>query len=202
MNTLKDKALSDARTFFSTELRTVLVKHQLTPKEESVEYIVDLLLRYMESKHFFVEREDGKLDNNFLVELYGEYIHGDIHKKKVVLQRLGDVCLLISGFFAESLQRKVFDIGYYFGMGGTAYKTLADLQRAPGPREMYSELSYHFKPFSNVLNEMSERSGINSNSDILRLYERWISTGSERLKNVLQEHGISAPIIFDPKQKH
>ena len=38
---------------------------------------------------------------------------------------------------------------------------------------------------------MSERSGLQSNKDVLRLYERWIVTGSERIRSVLNEKGIT-----------
>lgn len=191
-----------AQDFFAEELRSVMGKHQVSAHEDSFNYLVHLLVRSIESEKFFVKRPDGKLDNNFLVEIYSESLQGDAVKKRAALQRLGDICLVISGFFAESLQRKLVDIGYYFGMGGSAYKQLSEMQLNRPARELYGELSDKFRPFSNVLCEMSERSGVQSNKDLLRLYERWLTTGSERLKNVLNEHGIATPVIVDTKIKH
>lgn len=201
MDGVKQKAFTNAQEYFADELRAVLGKHQISAQEHSFNYLVGLLCRHIQSDQFFVKRGDGRLDHHFLVDLYNEYAQGDLQKKKIVLQRLGDICLLISGFFAESLQRKIVDIGYYFGMGGTAYKQLSDLQIDAKMKELYGELSFKFQPYSNVLNEMSERSGINSNKDLLRLYERWLTTGSDRIKNVLEEHGISSPISIDIKIK-
>ena len=43
-----------------------------------------------------------------------------------LLKKLGDRSLYISGFFADSLQRKVVDVDYYAEMGGVAYGALAD----------------------------------------------------------------------------
>jgi hypothetical protein len=44
---------------------------------------------------------------------------------------------------------------------------------------------------------MSSRSGIQSNADLLRLYEKWLITRSDRLRSLLGEHGIAAPIDID-----
>lgn len=201
MDEVRTKTFTNARDYFADELKTVLEKHQVSAQEHSFNYLVGLLCRHIQSDQFFVKREDGRLENNFLVELYNEYIQGDLQKKKVVLQRLGDICLLVSGFFAESLQRKIVDVGYYFGMGGTAYRQLSELHLNTPMQGLYVELSDKFQPYSNVLNEMSERSGINSNRDLLRLYERWLTTGSDRIKNVLEEHGIAGvPVDMKTKQ--
>lgn len=107
-----------------------------------------------------------------------------------ILQRIGDLCLVISGYFGESLQSKLVDVEYYFGMGGTAYETLSLLENNTQSKGVYQELSGKFQPFSNVLGEMSERSGLQSNKDILRIYDRWMVTGSDRLRKILNEQGI------------
>jgi hypothetical protein len=109
---------------------------------------------------------------------------------------------MITGVFPDSLNKKIVDVEYYLGMGGTAYHHLSDLQLSAPCRSMFRELSEKFKLFSEVLCEMSEKSGLQSNSNLLRVYEKWLQTGSERLKNVLGEHGIAAPIKIDPKVKH
>jgi hypothetical protein len=125
-------------------------------------------------------------------------VNGSPEAKKLTLRRLGDICLLISGFFADSLKRKLVDLDYYLGMGGSAYWKLSNLSDAG---TLYRELAMKFKPFSDVLGEMSERSGLNSNSDLLRIYEKWLLTGSDRLKILLSEHGI-APVPIQIKTKH
>jgi hypothetical protein len=41
-----------------------------------------------------------------------------------------------------------------------------------------------------VLSEVSERSSCASNVDLLRLYERWLKTGSRRCGQLLLERGV------------
>ena len=41
------------------------------------------------------------------------------------LKDVGDTSLYVSGFFADSLQRKLVDVDYYIQMGGAAYGELA-----------------------------------------------------------------------------
>ena len=189
--------VASARDFFSGELRTVMERHRVSAQKPSFDYLVDLMVHYMDSDRFFVKDADGKLQNNVLADLYIEYLNGTPERKKHSLKRLGDICLLISGFFADSLKRKVVHLDYYLGMGGTAYWKLSRLANGP----VFHELAVKFKPYADVLGEMSERSGLQSNSDLLRLYERWLCTGSDRLKSLLSEHGI-APVKMDVKTRH
>jgi hypothetical protein len=202
MEKVKPKAVSDAREFFNDELRQLMKKHHLLAKKDSFDYVVELLIRYMLSDTFFVKDSEGKLSNNVLVDLYAAYLNGNAEAKIAALQRLGDICLLVTGLFPDSLNRKLIDVDYYFGMGGTAYYQLSCLQFSTLARALYEELSMKFKPFSEVLGELSDRSGLQTNRDLLRLYERWLLTGSDRLKELLSQHGIPTPVAFDPKVRH
>jgi len=193
--------VSNAREFFSEELKSVFQKRGLSSEKGSFEYLVDLLLRCVDAHNYFVKTENGKLDNPLLAQLYGEYLSSSPEVQKVILQKMGDFCMMVSGFFADSLNRKLIDVDYYAGMGGAAYWQLAQGKKALGTG-MFQELSVKFKPFSNALGEMSERSGLQNNSDLLRVYEKWIYTGSGRLKELLAEKGIVQPIETDLKKKH
>lgn len=190
MDRLKPATVADARDFFASELRLAMENHGVSAKPHSFEYLVELLVRFISSENFFKVNPSGQYEDTLLFDLYIEYIQSPQEKKMAILQRIGDLCLLISGYFGESLQSKLVDVEYYFGMGGTAYQTLSELQKNRTTRGIYAELSGKFQPFSNVLGEMSERSGLQSNRDILKLYERWLVTGSERLRKILSEHGI------------
>jgi hypothetical protein len=201
MDRFKD-SLTDARQYFSEELRTILTKNHYLTHEKSLEYLVDLLIHYMNSENFFSQDESGKMRVPVIAELYAQYLSGTAANKHHTLKQMGDVCLMITGVFPDSLNKKIVDVDYYLGMGGTAYQHLSELQLTAISRTLFKELSEKFKLFSEVLSEMSEKSGLQSNSNLLRVYEKWLQTGSERLKNVLGEHGIAAPIKIDPKVKH
>ncbi|MFM8269311.1 MAG: hypothetical protein ACKN9V_03905 [Pseudomonadota bacterium] len=197
MDRLKPATVSDAREFFASELRLTMSHHGVSANPSSFEYLVELLVRSISSDNFFKVSPSGQYENTLLFDLYVQYTHAPREQQMVILQRLGDLCLVVSGYFGESLQAKLVDLDYYFGMGGTAYQALSELESNKKTKKVYEELSGKFQPFSNVLGEMSERSGLQSNKDILRLYERWMATGSDRLRKILSEQGIQP--VMQPK---
>lgn len=198
----KPAPVTDVRSFFSDELKSVMERQQVSADKNSLEYLVDLLLRYMSTEVFYVRNGEGKLEENVLAHLYTEFLNGTPEVKKNSLRRLGDVCLVVTGLFPDSLNRKLVDIDYYLGMGGNAYAQLSQLQASAEGRGVFTELSVKFKPFSGVLGELGERSGLQTNTDVLRTYEKWLLTGSEREKTKLAEMGITAPFKVDPGTKH
>jgi hypothetical protein len=56
--------------------------------------------------------------------------------------------------------------------------------------DVFDELSDKFTTFVDVLGEVSERTSLSSNSDVLRLYERWLRTRSRRSGDLLAARGI------------
>jgi hypothetical protein len=111
-------------------------------------------------------------------------------EQRAHLRSLGDASLFISGFFSDSLRRKLIDIDYYVSMGEYAYGSLSRCERDT-LASTFAELSDRFGSFVDVLSEVSEQSGLTSNNDLLRLYERWLRTGSRRAGHQLAERGIA-----------
>jgi hypothetical protein len=105
------------------------------------------------------------------------------------LREVGDLSLFISGFFADSLTRSLVDVDYYIQLGEVAYGSLAR-QADPTLADVFDELAEKFTACVDVLSEVSERSALASNSDVLRLYEKWIRTRSRRSGDLLVERGI------------
>ncbi len=194
-------SLESAQEYFAEELKTALEHHHVGA-EHCFSYLVNLLLRSMDINCVFPTGSDGKHENILLFELYSQSLKSAPYEKRQSLQRLGDLALLLSGFFAGSLVRKVVDLGYYIGMGGNAYRALAHVETELKASQAYLELSDKFSQYSDVLNELGERANVQNNRDILRIYERWLHTGNARLKEILSENGIEAPIAMDPSRKH
>jgi len=105
------------------------------------------------------------------------------------LREVGDLSLFISGFFADSLTRSLVDVDYYIQLGEVAYGSLAR-HGDPTLADVFDELAEKFTACVDVLGEVSERSALASNSDVLRLYEKWIRTRSRRSGDLLVERGI------------
>jgi hypothetical protein len=109
------------------------------------------------------------------------------------LKEVGDKSLYVSGFFADSLQRKLVDVDYYIQVGGAAYSELARFFRG-NPNsivfgEVYDELGHKFPRFVDVFAEVAEET-MTGNVDLLRLYERWLRTGSEWMERRLRAQGV------------
>ncbi len=119
-----------------------------------------------------------------------------------LLKQLGDISLFTSGFFSDSLKRKIVDIDYYILMGAASYSYLASIHREEESKTLpplFSELSAKFKLFVDVLTEVSELSRLSSSKDILRVYERWLRTNSKHAESILRNHGIEPlKISTDP----
>lgn len=105
------------------------------------------------------------------------------------LRKVGDLSLFISGFFSDSLNRSLVDIDYYIQLGECAYGSLAR-QGGETLGDVFDELSEKFTAFVDILAEVSERTALTSNADVLRLYEKWLRTKSRRSGNLLARRGI------------
>ena len=117
------------------------------------------------------------------------------HDRARLLRDMGDMALFMSGFFAESLNRRTTDLGYYRDLGGRAYSRLSQ-EEAPFPfdRTVFSELAFRFTQFADLLSEVSESSRLAATRSVIVLYERWLQTGSPRAAVLLAEQGI-VPVV-------
>lgn len=114
---------------------------------------------------------------------------------------MGDTSLYVSGFFSESLQRKLVDVDYYIQMGGAAYSQLARYFRSSPDSivfgDVYGELGLKFGRFVDVLAEISETT-MSGNQGLVHLYEKWLRTGSEWTERRLRAQGV----IFGKGELH
>jgi hypothetical protein len=172
---------------------------------------IDAVLREQTPTEYFKELvESGDLTEYYLVNLLCQYVrldpaahadHGEPlavrlaralqtggTEQRARLRSLGDFSLFTTGFFSDSLTRRHVDVDYYVSMGAYAYGSLSRAEDAF--REVFAELSRKFVGFSDVLADISERTTLTSNNDLLRIYEKWLRTGSARDGQRLIERGI------------
>jgi hypothetical protein len=110
-------------------------------------------------------------------------------EQRARLRDLGDFSLFTSGFFSDSLQRRSVDIDYYVSMGEYAYGSLSRRDE-DAFSDVFAELSRRFVAYVDVLAEISERTALTSCNDVLRLYEKFLRTGSVRDGKKLIDKGI------------
>jgi hypothetical protein len=177
----------------------------LVHHESPVEFFRDLVESALQHQHLSA-REGTSF---YLVNLLAGFVHGDRTtssdvplgvrfvkavqeagaRQRAELRRVGDRSLFISGFFADSLSRSLVDVDYYIQLGEHAYGSLA--RQAEGSfGDVFDELAGKFPAFVDVLGEVSERTAMASNADLLRLYEKWLRTRSRRSGDLLAARGI------------
>lgn len=156
-------------------------------------YLVRLLQHYLDAKNLHEDpyaNESGQRAPQTLAEAYLIAQNSDLPVRTEMLRKLGDRTLYISGFFGDSLSRKIVDIDYYAEIGGAAYASLAHCTREDALVKVYSTFSERFLEFVDVLTYISHQSLVKSDESILRLYDRYMRTGSELAKEKLVEMGV------------
>ena len=170
--------------FFKELVDGALAHQRLAANELTAYYVVQLLAN-------FVERPatgDGD-DSEPLAVRLARALEAGGTRQRTSLKQIGDVSLFVSGFFADSLNRKIVDVDYYVSIGGYAYTALSRRETHTFS-PVFAELAEKFVGFVDVLSEVSERTSCASNADLLRLYEKWLKTGSRRSGQLLVERGF------------
>ena len=179
--------------FFREQLERAMEHQKVSTSTFTEHYLVNLLSACV---HGDLPPAEEGYDETPLAILYVRAVQASRAERTRLLRTMGDTALCVSGFFADSLSRKLVDLGYYKAMGGHAYARLSREDAALGGglgATVFSELSGRFSEFADVLAEVSETSRLATNTSVLRLYERWVQTGSRRAAALLAERGI-APV--------
>lgn len=88
------------------------------------------------------------------------------------------------------MKKKIIDIDYYIEMGETAYSQLASVERDQLKSKVYEEYASKFCKFVDVLTYISQKWMVQTNADLLRLYDRYLNTGSDLARDQLIERGL------------
>jgi hypothetical protein len=186
--------VANLREFFRDSLHGALTRQRLAVEDQTEHYVVNLLTLFARSEALY-EGAPGNLRVKPLVVMLCEALEAPTAtERNRALQRLGDVSLFIAGFFARGFAARLIDIDYHIAMGGRAYGTLAQCCARGRGRVLgavFAELSEKFQPLVDALNEISEGCHRHTDQDILRLYELWLKTGSQRCHSILEHLGVS-----------
>lgn len=117
------------------------------------------------------------------------------------LRTLGDGVLYSSGFFADHFEARGVDTGYVIGIGKTAYDSASSLIVSRSSRDVtqaaaldiFKELSSSFAKFVEVIGEVANATiarGVATSKGLVKLYERWLKTRSDKLGEALASHGF------------
>ena len=182
-----------AQEYFRELVSDALIQRRIKVLEATEFYLVDLLARYLEKERLFaVDERTGECHAEPLAFILKRALEGDREERRRHLKRLGDTSLFVSGFFGDSIARSLVDVDYYIAMGARAYDALSgDARGFSGGQQLFGELAERFAQFVDLFAEIAELSDLGSNRGLVRLYERFLLTGSERVAQRLRERGVA-----------
>lgn len=180
------------KEFFSEIVKEGLAQRRVESFPRVETYLADLLQFYLDAKNLYEPStdENGQRKPTTLAETYLIASQAEPVMRIEMLKKLGDRSLYISGFFGDSLSRKIVDVDYYAEMGGAAYRDLSTAVADDTLARVYSTFSERFIDYVDVLTYISQKSFVQSNESILRLYDRYLRTGSELARERLTEMGV------------
>jgi len=154
-------------------------------------YLVELLADFAHPD----SRSEEALERP-LTLLLDEALHApDLAERFERLRTIGDGVLYGCGFFSDHFEARGVDPKYLHGLGTRAYGAASSMLRrtADGGPDLFSELAENFDGFVDVVAEVADTTiamGTESSRGLLRVYERWLKTGSERLASALTARGV------------
>jgi hypothetical protein len=174
---------ASAIEFFREQVDSALCNQHVLAPELTVYYLVQLLAGFVRPD------EDPRHDDEPLALMITRLWGKSPHERRNSVRRIGDRSLFISGFYSDSLNRKLVDVDYYVAIGTQAYGHLSTKENdsfAP----IFADLAERFVVYVDVMSEVSERLNCTKNTGVLRLYEKWLKTGSTRAARILTQKGI------------
>lgn len=179
---------SNLMEFFKGKVDKAVKRNRFKADKMLCYYIVNLMTEYSRTDYYYsADQEDT------LVAALNKAMNSENPKKIAQYKMLGDYTLFISGFFHDCLSTSLIDINYYILIGKMAYSNLATAYMGGQKKffkKFYRELSDKFKDMTEILAEVSDKTNICTNQDVLRIYERWLKTGSERERHLLKSKGV------------
>ena len=182
------------RDYFRESIDAAIEHQGVKVDPHAAHYVVNLLTLFSRSEDLYEDHDDAYGIKPLALMMVDAVDAPTIAERNFSLQRIGDVALFISGFFADSLAHKLVDLDYYIHMGGNAYGSLSEeirgTFRGRALAGVYKELAGKFQIVVDVLNEVRDSARQSSDIDLLRTYEVWLRTGSKRAAELLKQNGV------------
>jgi hypothetical protein len=174
--------------FFRMQLARAMEHQKVSTSAFTEWYLVNLLAACVRGDA--LPQSEPGYDEAPLSLLYVRAMQASRAERGRLLRALGDTALFVSGFFSDSLPRHLVDLHYYRLLGERAYARLGledGTAMVPG---VFQELGERFMEFADLLQEVSDASRLGVPTSTVKLYERWLETGSRRAAFLLAQEGV------------
>jgi hypothetical protein len=184
------EACVDVRLFFRDQVTEALRSLDVRTEEATEHYLVNLLAG------FAVSDRIHEMCTPF-VERLAKAVAVTGPERVNRMRSLGDSALFVSGFMADSCDRRGITQDYVNAIGARAYGEVGRVRPTilsdGGPHnQVFVELADRFEAFSRVLDEVREQTAMCTDGELVRLYERWCTTRSPELFRRLHRRGVGA----------
>ena len=161
--------------FFGDLIQEALAAERLDLDESSVSYLLSLCREFSRHEVMFGSERPGESGTPGLVWLFERAQSTDRGTRFQAYRHLGDVSLMVSGFFSPHIERERSLVGveYYVQMGSNAYDSAAALAQANNFGQLLSELAQKFRRVVEVLMRVAEQTTLPIARDVAALYERY-----------------------------
>jgi hypothetical protein len=183
---------SDVSAFFGPVVSDAIRARGYETTEAAQTYVVALLADYMKPGHLGEETLSRPL-----TLLLDEAMQSAGPERFERLRVLGDGVLYVSGFFGEHLELRGVTPSYVSALGATAYENASAMLRYratdAGAPDLFSELAEKFRMFVQLLTDVAESlraTSARTDGAVVKLYERWLRTGSSTLGDALKLRGV------------
>jgi hypothetical protein len=178
--------------FFCEVVEDVMRARRVDATDGATRYLVSLLADYAHP-----DSRTGETLERPLTLLLDEALRDpDPAQRFERLRTLGDGVLYGCGFFGDHFEARGVDPKYLHGLGTRAYGAASSMLRRGtddnGP-DLFAELAHNFDRFVDVVADVADTTitmGMESSRGLLKVYERWLKTGSERLASALTSRGV------------
>jgi hypothetical protein len=185
---------SDLSDFFGEVVVEAIRDHGYEATAAAEHYVVALLADYARPNQL-----SGETLCRPLTLLLAEALQTSGPERFARLRSLGDGVLYVSGFFGEHLEMRGVELGYVSSVGARAYESAGSLLRRAGAQsdggapDLFRELSQNFSMFVRLLGHVADNlfaSSARTPTAVLKLYERWLRSGSRDLADALVARGM------------
>jgi hypothetical protein len=185
-------AAQSVANFFSEAVEDSIRARRLDATDGATRYIVALLADYAHPA-----RLTGEALERPLTLLFDEAVHApDAADRFERLRALGDGVLYGCGFFGDHFESRGVDRKYLHTIGTRAYESAGImLRRHPEDAsiDLFGELASKFAAFVQIVSDVADGSiamGAETARGLVKAYERWLKTGSERIASALTARGV------------
>ena len=182
--------------FFKERIESAVEKHSINSDEDALWYLTQLLCNYSKTSAF-IDTTGSRAALTPLAEYYRQAAEtNSSHERRLLLQRLGDVAIVVAGLFSGALSRKPVGVDYYMSMGEAAYSTLADesvqTSRERTMQGIFETLANDFSDYVVAISEVPLKP--DQPKDLMTLIDEWHADKHPAVSRELKSRGV---ILFD-----